>query len=689
MNKNKIFLSIFLFVLIFSIASVSASDVGEISDHQDFSSPQIQIRENINSLSLEKNCLEDSANSTLVQSSLEKTSTDTISSDSDKSGSGNSKTNADSDKSSSDKSASDKSNSDKSSSDNSKNNTDSGKSSSDKSTKVIDSKTNVSNNVSKNSTKIINSGSTIKKGKTYKITLKDANGKILSNKRIIFIFGSNKVKYIKTTDKNGIAYLTINAAAGKYTLKYSFLGDDSYSASSGSVNLKVQSKTTISGSGSTITKGNAYKVYLKDGNGNALANKQIIFTFGPNNSTYTRTTDSNGMVSLTINAAAGKTYALKYAFAGDDDYAAAEGSVNLKVQSKTTISGSGSTITKGNAYKVYLKDAEGNPLANMKITFTFGPDSTVYTRTTDSNGMVSLTINAAAGKTYALKYAFAGDDYYFASSGSVNLKVQSKTTISGSGSTITKGDSYKVYLKDGDGKALANKVIKFIFGPDSSTYTRTTDKNGMVSLTINAASGQTYKLIYLFAGDEYYLASNQTVNLKVNPPHGNQSQFKKGLNEIESLSDAELAKYLKSSGYDAITSAIQTLANKLTSGKTSTWDKATAIFNYGRDNIAYSYYSNSQKGAAKTLSSGTGNCCDQANLVVALCRAAGIPARFSHAKNCKFNSGLVAGHVWAQIYIDGVWYTADATSRYNELGNIQNWNTNSFTNLNQYIHLPF
>ena len=689
MNKNKIFILIFLFVLIFSIASVSASDVGEISDYQDFSSPHIQIRENINSLSLEKNCLEDSANSTLVKSSLEKTSTDTISSDSDKSSSDKSSSDSSKTNTDSGKSSSDKSNSDKSSSDNTKNSTDSGKSSSDKSNKVIDSKTNISNNSSKNSTKIINSGSTIKKGNTYKITLKDANGKILSNKRIIFLFGSNKVKYIKTTDKNGIAYLTINAAAGKYTLKYSFLGDDSYSASSGSVKLNVQSKTTISGSGSTITKGNAYKVYLKDANGKALAKKQIIFTFGTAGSTYARTTDANGMVSLTINAAAGKTYALKYAFAGDENYTSVEGSVNLKVQSKTTISGSGSTIIKGNVYKVYLKDAEGNALANKVITFTFGPNSSTYTRTTDKSGMVSLTINAAAGNTYALKYAFAGDDYYFASSGSVNLKVQSKTTISGSGSTITKGSAYKVYLKDADGNPLANKKITFIFGPDSSTYTRTTDKNGMVSLTINAAAGQTYKLIFKFGGDEYYFASNESVNLKVNVPHGNASQYKKGLNEIERLSDAELAKYLKSSGYDAITSAIQTLANKLTSGKTSTWDKATAIFNYVRDNIAYSYYSNSQKGAAKTLSSGTGNCCDQANLVVALCRAAGIPARFSHAKNCKFNSGLVTGHVWAQIYIDGVWYTADATSKSNELGNIKNWNTGSFTNLNQYIHLPF
>ncbi len=663
MNKNKIFISIFLFVLIFSIASVSASDVGEISDHKDFPSPHIQIRENINSLSLEKNCLGDSANSTLEKSSLEKTSTDTISSDSDKS--------------SSDKSSSDKS----SGSDDSKSSADSGKSN-----KVIN-KTNSTGNTSKNSTKIIDSGSSINKGKNYKITLKDAKGKILSNKRIVFIFGTNKVKYIKTTDKNGIAYLTINAAAGKsYLLKYYFLGDDSYSASSGSVKLTVQSKTTITGSGSTIVRGNDYKVYLKDADGKALSNKKIVFTFG-SGTTYTKITDSNGIAILTINAAAGKSYPLKYAFAGDDSYGASSGSVTLKVLYKTTISGSGSTIVKGNDYKVYLKDADGKVLANKKIVFTFG-SGTTYTKTTDSKGIAILTINAAAGKSYPLKYAFAGDDTYGASSGSVELKVQSKTTITGSGSVICQGDSYIITLKDADGKVLANKKIVFTFG-SGTTYNRTTDSNGKANLTINAAAGKTYALKYAFAGDDYFSGSSGSVSLKVNAPHGNASQYKKGLNEIASLTDAELAQYLKASGYDAIDSAIQALANKLTSGKTSVWDKATAIFNYVRDSISYSYYSNSQKGAAKTLSSGTGNCCDQANLVVALCRAAGIPARFSHAKNCKFNSGLVTGHVWAQIYINGVWYSADATSKSNEIGNIKNWDTSSFTNLNQYIHLPF
>ena len=170
---------------------------------------------------------------------------------------------------------------------------------------------------------------------------------------------------------------------------------------------------------------------------------------------------------------------------------------------------------------------------------------------------------------------------------------------------------------------------------------------------------------------------------------GNTAQYKKGLNEIANLTEAQLNAYLKSSGNDALNSAIKTLASKLVSEKSTTWQKAQAIFNYVRDNISYSYYSDSKKGAKSTLSSKSANCCDQANLVVALCRAANIPARFSHGQGCRFSSGLVTGHVWAQIYVDGVWYSADATSSRNSLGNIKNWNVKSFYSLKQYAHLPF
>ncbi|MBO7158821.1 MAG: transglutaminase domain-containing protein, partial [Methanobrevibacter sp.] len=171
---------------------------------------------------------------------------------------------------------------------------------------------------------------------------------------------------------------------------------------------------------------------------------------------------------------------------------------------------------------------------------------------------------------------------------------------------------------------------------------------------------------------------------------GNASQYKKGLNEVQALNSTEIAKYLKSSGNDALNAAIKELANNLTKGKTTVWAKAEAIFNWVRDNVQYEYYANTKYKATGTLSKKRGNCCDHANLIVALCRAADIPARYSHGKNCKFSSGLNTGHVWAQIYVDGVWYSADATSSRNKLGNIQNWNTNSFT-LQEYamVHLTF
>ena len=86
----------------------------------------------------------------------------------------------------------------------------------------------------------------------------------------------------------------------------------------------------------------------------------------------------------------------------------------------------------------------------------------------------------------------------------------------------------------------------------------------------------------------------------------------------------------------------------------------------------------SKKYASGTLSQGQGNCSDQANLLVALCRAVKIPVRYVHGAGCRFSSRTV-GHVWTQILVDDIWYAADPTSRSNSLGYITNWYYRSFT----------
>ncbi len=135
-------------------------------------------------------------------------------------------------------------------------------------------------------------------------------------------------------------------------------------------------------------------------------------------------------------------------------------------------------------------------------------------------------------------------------------------------------------------------------------------------------------------------------------------------------------------------SKIQALAKSITKGKTSTYDKAVAIFNWVRDNLSYSFYYNTKYGAAGALAKMTGNCCDTAHLLIALERAAGIPARYEHGY-CKFSSGNWYGHVWAQVYVDGKWYNADATSYRNTFGVIKNWNTKTAKIYGTYASLPF
>jgi len=131
------------------------------------------------------------------------------------------------------------------------------------------------------------------------------------------------------------------------------------------------------------------------------------------------------------------------------------------------------------------------------------------------------------------------------------------------------------------------------------------------------------------------------------------------------------------------------LAKNIIQSATDPLTKATLIYNYVRDNIGYSFYYNTKYGAVGTLSKKTGNCCDTAHLLIALERAAGIPARYVHGY-CQFTtSGNWYGHVWAQVYVDGKWITADAISYRNSFGVINNWNTATYKLYGIYRELPF
>ena len=158
---------------------------------------------------------------------------------------------------------------------------------------------------------------------------------------------------------------------------------------------------------------------------------------------------------------------------------------------------------------------------------------------------------------------------------------------------------------------------------------------------------------------------------------------------IQKISQA-LKAYLSSSKNCQVTNKeIKSLATKLTSTLKSDYDKGKKLFEWVRDHIGYDKYRNTRRGAVKTLQNRLGNCVDQSHLLVALSRAAGIPARYVNGNNCRFTTGYVSGHVWTEMYIKNKWTVADTTSSRNSLGTIRNWNTKSFSLVGKYSGINF
>ena len=165
----------------------------------------------------------------------------------------------------------------------------------------------------------------------------------------------------------------------------------------------------------------------------------------------------------------------------------------------------------------------------------------------------------------------------------------------------------------------------------------------------------------------------------------------KKLNFPEQGKNEAIKKYItETNNRSHINISIKNKARELTQGLNSPLQKAKAIFNFVKLQIRYEKYNSSKYGAAKTLILRRGNSCDKTNLLVALCRAAKIPVRYSHGQNCFFTySKTYAGHVWGQILIGNIWYAADTTGSENKLGFIKNWNYKKFSDLKNYVTLPF
>ena len=552
-------------------------------------------------------------------------------------------------------------------------------------------------------------------GSKFHVKLTDNHDNALANKSVKIVL-NGKTSICKTNSK-GTATLSLkDIKPGNYVAKYYYSNSKSPDYSSGSkrvIILQDVGKIIAKDLTMKVGDGSSYKVVVKDESGKLLKGVYVKSTI--NGKSFIYQTDSNGVANLKIKLSAGY-YTVKTLLA-DPIYKSAPVSKKITVKGAKFIPVS-NYISGGNqaTFSVKLVNEKDKPYKNKNVVFTFKGKN--FTAKTNSKGIAKVDLGVLSRGSYTIDMNCG--QYHDSSKIYVLNKVAIKDIIKASGSvknyisknaklpaTVKIGDaSFKtadylylaskaiVSLKAGKTKDISLKILNNPSKQEEATnlgylknylgvaksVVKTAESKGKLPSSVSSQVGTIgYQgLVSTFSNVlNYYGKHNKMPSFtKVKAFKGQSPAITGVLNFKNKIKD--LAPYLAAAKNCEINDAqIKKLVSTLTKDCKSDKEKAEVIYNYVRDKVSYSFYYNTRYGAAGTLKAKHGNCVDQAHLVVAMCRAAGLPAMYVHG-TCHFSSGNTYGHVWGMVLIGDTWTVIDPVSTRNSLGKVVNWNTHSY-----------
>ena len=256
------------------------------------------------------------------------------------------------------------------------------------------------------------------------ISLKDTDGNPLAGEVLkITLLNSRGVQssLLALTDDLGLVELS-NLYAGTYNIGIVFENDEIYDDANLISNFTIGKKetqiiysdmiTTAIDSSIEPGTGEYFEITLKDGDGNNLANKAVLFGF--NGKVYNKTTDERGMAKLQINLQRADIYTFGVCFLGDDEYngtfAVAKITVKKQNASLTVPNKSYKASAKTKTIAATFKSASGKVVAGKKVSFTV--NGKTYTATTDAKGIAKVNVSLNKKGTYSFTAKFAGDNTY-------------------------------------------------------------------------------------------------------------------------------------------------------------------------------------------------------------------------------------------------------------------------------------
>ena len=281
-------------------------------------------------------------------------------------------------------------------------------------------------NVTKEDTKLITPSRVISvtegvNGYKYQFILKDMNGTALAGYAVSVSFNGKNQTVI--TDDAGWGTVTLNAnAEGTYDVVITFVGDAKYNGITQSGTLKlVKEKTAFVAPDRVVyvqqmSRGYSYSAILKDVNGNALANRKVLFIFG--NQKQVTYTDANGWATVKLTAVNAGTQSVTIKFAGDRYYRETTATRTIKIvqeASKLTVSDYTFKSTDNpKQITAKLESKSDVPVNGAKVTFKV--NGMTYVATTNESGIAVFSINLDVVSIYTAVTSFETSRFFKATS---------------------------------------------------------------------------------------------------------------------------------------------------------------------------------------------------------------------------------------------------------------------------------
>jgi len=352
----------------------------------------------------------------------------------------------------------------------------------------------------KNKTELVSSTKRVYVNGSYGVVLNDLNtNKTLANKNINFIIGN--INYTATTDGNGIASVNLNLNPGTYTVMVYFNGDADFEVSNLTSEIRIASTIQAKNLTKYYNGATQYTAKFLDSKGNLLVNKMVTVTV--NGKSYTRKTNSKGLISLPMNFKPGT-----YNVVLTNPLTGYKLTTTFKILSTITSYDLNKVIGDDNKFIVKFFKSDGKALANKYVKIKINGKASKHK--TNSNGQVRLSFNNYKKGTYdVVSYNPDG------------LSRTNKVTLFNVANTkLTIADNFYTFLPN-DAKEIKVKFTTSLGGNSNSgkninvningvSYSKKTDGNGVVCLDASSWDKGLYNIEFIYYGNKFFNPSSAT-----------------------------------------------------------------------------------------------------------------------------------------------------------------------------------